>query len=301
VGPSLRVSDVIKSGSFARIVEIFPPGLPAPGSIRPGQQIDLAVRFERIVESIRQLEAVADAFSLPELRDGSRIHLNSVSVAAELKRRTTSSIIPTITLRDSNRQNLLGTIAFAIYSGVENIQIVRGDPYETSGALPKNVYDISKIAALVTIIREVESHLTNAQKTCILAPLNLTKISDPDYLKIARQREASGIDLFVTESLFEETSKYLDRVILAREKGISIPIIHNIFPFRSYEDAVSCAKNFGWKISEEELHGLKINGTKFGLETARKRYSDLVDRKEISQGACISTRGSTEIVRQIVY
>jgi len=300
--PALRVSDVINSGSFARIVEIFPPGMPAPGSIRAGQRIDLSVRFDRIVENIGQLEALADAFSLPELRDGARIHLNSVSVAAELKRRTTSSIIPTITLRDSNRQNLLGTISFAIFSGIENVQIVRGDPYNTnSGLEPKNVYDISKIAAFVTIIRDLETHLSNVQKTCILAPLNLTKISDPNYVRIARQREVAGVDIFVTESLFEDTSKYLDRVVLAREKGIKIPIIHNIFPFRSYEDAVSCVEKFGWKISEEELQGLKSGGAKYGIETARKRYFELIDRKEVSQGACISTRGNTEIVRQIVY
>ena len=80
---ALRVSDVINSGNFARIIEIFPPGMPAPGSIKSNQRIDLSVRFERIVESIGQLEALADAFSLPELRDGSRIHLNSVSVAAD--------------------------------------------------------------------------------------------------------------------------------------------------------------------------------------------------------------------------
>jgi hypothetical protein len=64
---------------------------------------------------------------------------------------------------------------------------------------------------------------------------------------------------------------------------------------------VSCIQKFGWKISDVELQGLKFGGAKFGIETARKRYFDLMDRKEISQGACISTRGNTEIVRQIVY
>jgi len=295
----VRVSDIINSGNFARIIEIFPPGLPAPGLIKPERKIDLSVRFERIVESISQLETIADAFSLPELRDGSRIHLNSVSVALELKRKSSSSIIPTITLRDSNRQNLLGTVAFAMFSGLENIQIVRGDPYSSS-AEPKNVYDYSKIATFITIIRELESHLSNAQKTCILAPVNLRKISEPDYVKIMRQREIAGVDIFVTESLFEDTSTYLDRVIAARDKGVEIPIVHNIFPLRDYEDAVMCIQKFGWKISEDELHGLKTQGPKFGVERARERYFGLLDRKEISQGACISTRGNTEIVRQIL-
>ncbi len=295
----MRVSDIVGSGNFARVIEIFPPGLPAPGLIKADRKIDLSVRFERIIESMGELEAIADAFSLPELRDGSRIHLNSVSVAAELKRKASSSVIPTITLRDSNRQNLLGTVAFAIFAGLENIQIVRGDPYG-SRAEPKNVYDYSKIASFVTIIRELEAHLSNVERTCILAPVNLKRISETDYAKIARQRELAGVDIFVTESLFEDTGTYLERVTSARARGIKIPIIHNIFPLKDYEDAVMCVKKFGWKISEDELHGLKTQGPKFGVETARQRYFGLLDRKETSQGACISTRGNTELVRQIV-
>ncbi len=295
----MRVSDIIRSGNFARIIEIFPPGLPAPGLIKPERKIDLSVRFDRIVESLSQLEAVADAFSLPELRDGSRIHLNSVAVAAELMRRSSSSVIPTITLRDSNRQNLLGTVAFAIFAGLENIQIVRGDPYASAGE-PKNVYDYSKIASFITIFRELESHLSNVQKTCILAPVNLRKISEPEYVRLTRQRELAGVDIFVTESLFEDAPIYLDKVILAREKGVKIPIVHNIFPLKDYADAIMCIQKFGWKISEEELHGLKTEGPKFGVESARKRYFGLLDRKELSQGACISTRGNTDVVRQIL-
>jgi len=295
----LRLSDVIRLGNFARLIEIFPPGLPAPGLIKGDRKIDLSVRFERIAESLRQLEALTDAFSLPELRDGSRIHLNSVSVAAELQRKTSTSVIPTITLRDSNRQNLLGTIAFASFAGLENVQIVRGDPYG-SRLEPKNVYDYSKIASFVTVIREMESHLSNVEKICILAPVNLRRISEPAYVKIARQREISGVDVFVTESLFEDTAVYLDRVSEARDKGVEIPIVHNVFPLKDYDDAVMCIQKFGWKISEEELHGLKTQGSKFGLETARKRYFGLLDHREISQGACISTRGNTEIIRQIV-
>jgi 5,10-methylenetetrahydrofolate reductase len=296
---ALRLSDVINSGNFARVIEIFPPGLPAPGLIKPNRKIDLGVRFERIVENIRDLEAVADAFSLPELRDGSRIHVNSVLVAAELKRKTNSSVIPTITLRDSNRQNLLGTFTFALFAGLENIQVVRGDPYGSRDE-PKNVYDYAKIATLVTVFREVESHISNVEKTCILAPLNLRKISEPQYLRVTRQREIAGVDVFVTESLFEDTEVYLDRVSQARKKGVSVPIVHNIFPLKDYEDAVMCIQKFGWKISEDELHGLKSQGGKFGIETARKRYFELLDRKEISQGACISTRGNVDLVRQIV-
>ncbi|MFI5420627.1 MAG: hypothetical protein ACHQ1H_06635, partial [Nitrososphaerales archaeon] len=76
--------------------------------------------------------------------------------------------------------------------------------------------------------------------------------------------------------------------------------IHNIFPFRDYEDAISCIDKFGWKVSSEELHGLKTGGPKFGIEMARARYFGLLDEKDISQGACISTRGNADLIRQVV-
>jgi 5,10-methylenetetrahydrofolate reductase len=294
----LKVSEIVRAGNFATLVELFPPGLPSPGSMKDSQKFDLEARFERLVQSIQELEALADAFSLPELKDTQRIHFNSVAIASELKRRTNSDVIPTITLRDSNRQNLLGAISFAIFAGLENLQIVRGDPYHSQSE-PSNVYDISKVSSLVSLVRKLEAHLLNTEKVCILGQINLTRISDERYVATALQREASGIDIFVTESLFEEIEAYLDRVVKVRGFGIKSPIVHNIFAFRDYDDALACVQKFGWRVSSEELHALKTVGPKYGIDKARERYQDLLDRKEIVQGVCISTRGNPELVRQI--
>src|SRR3974377_1180388 len=139
----MRISDVARSGSFVRLIELFPPGLPFPELLREKQTIDLALRFDRLLESINGLEALADGFCLPELKDSARIHLNSVGLASELKRKTGSAIVPTLTLRVSNRQNIMGTIAYSFYAGIENILIVRGDPYNGGEkSAPRNVYDI---------------------------------------------------------------------------------------------------------------------------------------------------------------
>ncbi|MHB2037218.1 MAG: methylenetetrahydrofolate reductase [Nitrososphaerales archaeon] len=293
------MSETISSGNFARIVELFPPGLPSPDSMKESQRFDLSLRFERLVQSISELEAVADAFSLPELRDGTRIHLNSIAVASELEKRTGCDIIPTITLRDANKQNILGLISYAIFAGLENLQIVRGDPYLQESTVPKNVYDISKVSKLVSLIRKIEAHSSNTDPLCILAPINMMNLDNRKYVKTIRERQDSGVDLFVTESLFEDTERYLRRVVKLRKDGVKAPLIHNIFPFRDYDDAVSCKQKFGWRISTKELHGLKTKGPNYGLEVARKKYYDLLDRRDIVEGVCISTRGNPELVKLI--
>ena len=80
---------------------------------------------------------------------------------------------------------------------------------------------------------------------------------------------------------------------------MNTPVIHNIFPFRDYQDALNCINKFGWKGSREELRGLKTNGRDHGMKVARKRYFDLLDRRKEVDGVCISTRGNPELVKQI--
>ncbi len=296
----MRLSDISSSGNFIRIIELFPPGVPVPESTNSHEKLDLIVRFEKLVESVQKLESIADGFSLPELKDERRIHLNSVAVASELKSKTGNTIIPTLTLRDSNRQNLLGSIAFAIYSGIENILLVRGDPYSNfSDGAPKNVYDFGKVSDLVSSVRKLENSVTSDSKLCILSPIRITRSDDLAYLETIKARESAGVDVFIAESFFEDIDCYFSRVDNFRKAGIARPIVHSIFPLKSYEDGLSCVEKFGWGISEEELENLRMQGADYGLEMARKRYHALLDRPAQAQGASISSRGNSEFARQI--
>jgi 5,10-methylenetetrahydrofolate reductase len=304
----LKISDISESGGFVRIIELFPPGLPVPELMRDSLSIDLDLRFERLLQSVTELDALADGFCLPELKDASRIHINSIGLASELTKRTGSAIVPTITLRDSNRQNILGSIAYGIFAGIENILVVRGDPYSGSEpGSPKNVYDSKSIASMVSAIRRLESHLANPgrigeknkRRISILSPINLVKAQDAKYLEMIRGREFAGVDLFLAETMFEEIGVHLERVKHLRKAGVKIPVIHTIFPLKSYEDAVNCSKKFGWPISREELEGLKERGAEYGLKTARRRYDELLARKELVEGVCISTRGDPAMARLI--
>ncbi len=210
-------------------------------------------------------------------------------------------MIPTLTLRDSNRQGLLGMISFAIFAGLENMFLVRGDAYGNgSSSDPKNVYDIRKVSSFIELARKLEVTISMEHSLCILSPINLLRSGDDAYLKIVRGRENAGVDILVAEQMFEDFETYLDRLREIRESGISCPIVHSVFPFKNYYDAVYCIQKFGWKISETELQNLKEEGARYGLEMARKRYHLLFKNKELIQGVSISTRGNPEVARYIV-
>jgi 5,10-methylenetetrahydrofolate reductase len=294
----LRLSELIHEANFARIVEVFPPGFPRPSKVKNGtRKYDLAMRFDQLAESIARVESIADAFSIPELRDDQRVHLNSVGVASELKRRTGDDIIPTLTLRDSNIQNLLGSISFAIFSGLENLLLVRGDPFASGNGGSKNVYDFTKVSSLVSTVRSLEASISSDHSICILTPINLFRSDDPKYIETLKEREKAGVDVFLAEQMFEDLEAYLLRVRALRRSGISKPIIHSLFPLKNYEDAIYCEQKFGWKIPPGELEHLRVSGPGYGLEMARKRYRWLVENKHLVEGVSISTRGNPEVAR----
>lgn len=299
----MRLSELARAGEFIRVIEVFPPAIPSPKDDHdaPPQRFDLDLRFERLVQSVLRTEPVADAFSLPELRDGNKIHLNSIGLATELKRRTGSSVIPTITLRDSNKHGLLGSISFALFAGIENVLIVRGDPYPETGnnGGARNVYDYTKVSDLISMTRKIEKQVSSHSPLCILSPVNLAKSEDKTYLRTIKEREERGVDVFLAEQMFEEIDSYLGRIETLRKFGISKPIVHSIFPIKDYQDGLGLVQKFGWEIKDYELEKLRKEGPSYGLNLARQRYRELFRRRDLVQGVSVSTRGNPEVARYI--
>jgi 5,10-methylenetetrahydrofolate reductase len=296
----VRLSDLVREDNFVRIVEVFPPGLPKPSANGKSAKYDLAARFEQLAEGIARVESIADAFSIPELKDSQRVHLSSVGIANELKRRTGNDFIPTVTLRDSNLQNLLGTISFGIFAGLENMLLVRGDPFvpeEGDGSVAKNVYDLSKVSSLVSAVRSLEDSISSEHDVCILSPINLLRSNERAYIRTLKERESSGVDIFLAEQMFEDMDAYLERIRSVRKAGVTKPIVHTLFPLKNYDDAVYCQQKFGWTIPLGELEKLKAAGQRYGLDMARKRYRSLLASRDLVQGVCISTRGNPEVAR----
>jgi 5,10-methylenetetrahydrofolate reductase len=303
----VRLSELVREANFIRIVEVFPPAFPKPktGNGVSSRKFDLALRFEQLAEAIGRVESIADAFSIPELKDDQRVHLNSVGVASELKRRTGNDIIPTLTLRDSNVRNLLGSISFAIFAGLENMLLVRGDPFlgEKNGngnLQSKNVYDYVKVSSLVSSVRNLEASISSEHPICILSPVNLFRSSHPKYINTLKERELAGVDLFIAEQMFDDLESYLGRIRTLRKSGVSKPIIHSLFPLKNYEDAVYCQEKFGWSIPKSEMEQLRIGGPGYGLEMARRRYRWLLDNSHLVEGVSISTRGNPEVARFVM-
>ena len=62
------------------------------------------------------------------------------------------------------------------------------------------------------------------------------------------QHQDEGVEVFLSQPVFEEVDTCLDRIDLMRWHGLNRPILHDIFALKSYEDARYCEERFGLRI-----------------------------------------------------
>jgi homocysteine S-methyltransferase len=254
--------------------------------------------MKRLVMTMDSFSRYADAFNVVDLRDEGRWHLGTVLTAVELKRQTGLETIPVLTLRDSNLPSLMGSVAYAVYGGIQNIALVRGDPYPSSSETP-NVYQLRKVSSFV---RGVRSLLTRfPQASCdVLAPISLNRGLSKAYVRTLIERQNAGTDLFLSDPAFGNVEKYLSKVKQVRREGVTAPILHNIFPLRDENDILFCKSRFGWDIPAEEIDVVKDGGIDGSLQYCRRKIEDFSKVPDLVDGLYISSRGRFEYFQKML-
>jgi 5,10-methylenetetrahydrofolate reductase len=238
------------------------------------------------------LSRYADAFNIADLRDEGRWHLGTVQTAVELKRQTGLETMPVLTLRDANLPSLMGTISYALYEQIDNLALVRGDPYSNSSGI-SNVYQIKRVSSFIKHVKQLITRFPRA--SCdIFAPISLSRTIDDRYVRILLDREEAGADGFLSDPMFGEPSVYLSKIIDLRKKGVKKPVLHNIFPLKDEEDIIFCKSRFGWEIPQEEINVVKSGGIDASLEYCRKKIHTLAKSPDLVDGFYISSRGHLE-------
>ncbi len=294
----MRLTEITERRLFARTIELLPPGFDIAD---PNKEptLDMKAKFRQLVEKARIVEQWADAIHIADLRDSSRYRMNSVTTAVDLKHETGLETIPTIALRDYSKNVIYGLLFHALRHGIENFLLVRGDRYsEEEEQHSTNVYDVNRVSQLVRLVKEVSSR--SGDKLCILGPINLNRRPRSEYLWLARERQDSGTDIFLSQPIFEEVETCLERVDKVRSYGIDRPIFHNIFPLKNYEDSLYCERRFGLKIPKRQKEKVRDGGAEEGLRMASERYHRLLENRKRVDGVYISSRGVAESVVKIL-
>jgi 5,10-methylenetetrahydrofolate reductase len=289
----LRLSEKMERGVFVRLIEVFPPNFSAEASKEP--LIGIKQKLRDTVTRVQKIENLADAILVADMKDTGRLQLASIYTAAALKDAIGAEVIPVIPTRDMNRKAIRTAFLTCLSLGLESVSLVWGDRFgENDGA--KNVYDYRSLAEAVSDAR-VLADRADVPAT-LLAPVDITALSDARGAKLAESRLKQGADCLLAQPPTSDVSRTLDRhVSLLKEKHLEKKVLHNIFPFRSREDIDACRARFGWDLPRE-LDMIAEQGEPSLLREARSVVEALEQRK--LPGVYVSTRGKPELARFIL-
>ncbi|MDA4135817.1 MAG: methylenetetrahydrofolate reductase [Thaumarchaeota archaeon] len=289
----MRLREKVERGIFTRLIEVFPPNFSVDVSKEP--LIGIKQKMRDMVTRVQKIENLADAILVADMKDTARLQLASIYTAAVLKQELGAEVIPVIPTRDMNKKAIRTMFLTCLSLGLESVSLVWGDPYAADDG-SKNVYDFRSLADAVADARQLADR-ADIQAT-LLSPVDITALSGPRGLRLARSRLKSGADCLLAQPPTSDLSRTLGKhVALLKKHRLEKKVLHNIFPFRSKDDIAACRARFGWELPKE-LDLIAQEGEPRLLREARGVVEALEAEK--LAGVYVSTRGKPELARYIL-
>ncbi|MFO7295919.1 MAG: bifunctional homocysteine S-methyltransferase/methylenetetrahydrofolate reductase [Caldicoprobacter sp.] len=207
-------------GKFPVVVELDPP-------------FDVSV--EKIMEGAAVLKQNGvDAVTVAD-SPLARPRLNSMMLAAKIKREVGIEVIPHLCCRDHNLIGLKSLLLAGYVEGIRNLLVVTGDPIPgAEKSSVKSVFDLNSFK-LMALIQEMNNELFSQDPYIVGGALNLNvQNRDAEISRMERKME-NGARFFLTQPVFaSEVIEYLAR-LKAREK---VKILGGVMPIVSYKNAL---------------------------------------------------------------
>lgn len=191
-----------------------------------------------------------------------KARLDSVAVAAKIKRDVGIETMPHMCCRDKNVNALKSTLLAGHMEGIRNILAVTGDAIPSAGKVDiKSVFNVNSIK-LMELISELNREIFANDPYHIGGALNLNVPNRQAETARLFKKAAKGATFFLTQPLFdEEAIDFLPRIA----KGDNIKILGGIMPLVSYRNA---------QFLNNEIPGISIPGTYI------TRFNNDMDREE---------------------
>lgn len=220
-------------------------------------------------------QAGADAVTIADCPIG-RARMDSSLLACKLSRELGIEALPHMTCRDRNVNATKALLLGLSMEGVHNVLAVTGDPVPTSdrGSV-KSVFQFNS-RVLARFVRSL-SQTGEAEPFFLCGALNINAENFPGELERAKDKEACGIEAFLTQPVLSERAA--ENLSLAR-RTLSGKILGGLFPVVSHNNA---------RFLSSEVAGISVD------ERVVVAYEGL-DR---AQGEALAVRLCTDAARRI--
>lgn len=212
-------AEKLKNNEFVIAVELDPPFDNNIEKIMNGAKVS----FENGVDLI----TVADS-------PMSKVRVDSVMIAAKIKREIGIEAMPHICCRDKNINALRSGILGAHIENIRNILAVTGDPISVTEKMEaKNVFNLNSFK-LIELLRNMNEEVFLEDGVIIGGAFN-PNVLKPE-LEIARmyKKAENGATFFLTQPIYDEKAINILKAIKAEGK---VKVLGGILPIVSYKNA----------------------------------------------------------------
>lgn len=164
-----------------------------------------------------------------------RARLNSIMLAAKIKREIGIEVIPHLCCRDHNLIGLKALLLAGYMEGIRNLLVVTGDPVpEAEKGAVKSVFDLNSFK-LMSLIQEMSNELFSRDPYIIGGALNLNVQNRDIEISRMERKIKNGAKFFLTQPIFtSHAMEYLIRLKAERR----VKILGGVMPIVSYKNAL---------------------------------------------------------------
>lgn len=212
-------AEKIKRNEFVIAVELDPPF---------HADVELMLKNARICK-----EYGVDVITIADSPMG-RARVDSVMIAAKIKREVGIEVIPHVCCRDKNLNALKSSLLAGYAENIRNILAVTGDPVAMADKNDiKSVFNLNSFK-LIELIATMNKEVFAGQPIHIGGALNLNG-PNPE-VEVARmgKKEDRGADFFLTQPIFDEN---VIELLPELKKNANSKILGGIMPLVSYRNA----------------------------------------------------------------
>ena len=212
-------SEKIKNKQFVIAVELDPPF---------NADVELMLENARICK-----ESGVDVITIADSPMG-RARVDSVMIAAKIKREVGIEVVPHVCCRDKNVNALKSVLLAGYAENIRNILAVTGDPIAMSDRNNiKSVFDLNSFK-LMELITTMNKEVFAGAPIHIGGALNLNGINPEVELTRMLKKMAMGASFFLTQPIFDD--KVINLLPQIKDNG-NTKILGGIMPLVSYRNA----------------------------------------------------------------
>ncbi|MDI3547377.1 MAG: methionine synthase / methylenetetrahydrofolate reductase [Halanaerobiales bacterium] len=214
-----RFKEKMKDNKFVIAVELDPPF-----------DIDIS-NIKNGAESLK--ESGVDIITIADSPLG-RARIDSVMMAAKIKREIGIDTMPHITCRDTNVIGLKSKLMAGYIEGIRNILLVTGDPVPSGDRNEiESVFNLNSFK-LMELVKEMNLEKFRNDPYYFGGALNLNTLKKEKEIERMERKIKAGARFFLTQPVFEEeVIRYLKNI----KRPDNVKILVGIMPLVSYKNA----------------------------------------------------------------